>query len=233
MQLPYFFEPQIIETLKTFTLSEDTSKHCAQVLRMKKGEQLQLTNGKGLLITATITLADKKHSEVGIDRVEKYPEEKRKISLGVSLLKNNSRFEWFLEKATEIGVSEIIPLICKHTERQHFRLDRMQNILVSAMLQSRQVWLPVLHEPIAFSEVIQNPNEVQKLIAHCYDTEKKILNQLPLDDNILLLTGPEGDFSIDEVDMALTKDFIPVSLGNTRLRSETANIVAAVMLKNY
>ncbi|MDR0793413.1 MAG: 16S rRNA (uracil(1498)-N(3))-methyltransferase [Chitinophagaceae bacterium] len=232
MQLPYFFEPEIIEPSKTFTLSEETAKHCVQVLRMKKGEQLLLTNGKGLSATATIMPTGKKKSEVIIENFEKFPAPERKISIGASLLKNTGRFEWFLEKATEIGISEIIPLICVNTERTHFRHDRMQNILISAMLQSRQVWLPVLHEPAAFQDVVRNTTAAQKLIAHCYNSAKTPLSRLLLQNDILLLTGPEGDFSLNEINRAMENSFAPVSLGNTRLRSETANIVAVVMLNN-
>src|SRR5205085_8891580 len=152
MALPYFYEPEIAQGTTAFTLSEDTSKHCIKVLRMEKGDQLNLTDGKGNLLTATIFSADKKATEVNITTSIFTPRQGRKISMAISLLKNTGRFEWFLEKATEIGVSEIIPLICHRTERQHFRYDRMNNVLIAAMLQSQQAWLPELHEPRNYEE---------------------------------------------------------------------------------
>src|SRR6187399_1833673 len=141
MNLPYFYEENIQEPVHT--LSEETSRHCVQVLRMTNGEQLQLTDGKGNLFFATISDANKKHCRVIVDNLRRQPDTepgRKKISVAISLLKNPSRFEWFLEKAAEIGVSEIIPLICEHTEKENFRYERMNNILISAMLQSRQTW---------------------------------------------------------------------------------------------
>jgi len=149
-------------------------------------------------------------------------------------LKNTSRFEWFLEKATEIGVSEIIPLICERTEKQKFRHDRVKGICVSAILQSQQTWLPVLHEPIKYVEDINSTKEkreLQKFIAHCDDqTGKRNLSTLKPLSHSTILIGPEGDFTKDEIQFALENEFIPVSLGETRLRTETAGVVASVLL---
>src|SRR4051812_49262899 len=145
MSLPYFFVETVNET-NTIVLPEDTSKHCIQVLRMRPGEQLQLTDGKGNFITANIATADRKHCLVNIREKKFKQPSSKKICVAISLLKHTSRFEWFLEKATEIGVNEIIPLIGERTERPHFRFERMNNILISAMLQSEQTWLPVLRE---------------------------------------------------------------------------------------
>lgn len=156
----------------------------------------------------------------------------RVISLAVSLVKNTARFEWLLEKATEIGVSEIIPLLCKRTERQHFRFDRMNSIIISAMLQSRQTWLPILHEPIAIQQIIQSSSYQQKLIAHCTEDDKTSITQLSLADNIQILIGPEGDFTEEEIQLAKQHHYLPVTLGNTRLRTETAGMVAATLLMN-
>ncbi|MES1221018.1 MAG: RsmE family RNA methyltransferase, partial [Bacteroidota bacterium] len=161
------------------------------------------------------------------------PGDTRKISVAVSLIKNTSRFEWFLEKATEIGVNEIIPLICERTEKQKFREDRMRGILISAMLQSQQTWLPVLHEPVLFKKVIENSAHEQKFIAHCIEEKKLNLTKLvnyEMDSQIILI-GPEGDFTKEEIDLAMHHHFRPVALGETRLRTETAAMVAATILK--
>ncbi len=230
MALPYFYEPEISPAATAFTLSEETSKHCIKVLRMEKGEQLNLTDGKGNLLTASILIADKKSTEVKIDATITAPHPKRKIAIGISLLKNTGRFEWFLEKATEIGVSEIIPLICSRTERQHFRYDRMNAVLIAAMIQSQQSWLPELHEPRPFDQVLVSPD--QKFIAHCTDQQKKEIKDHRLNGNILMLIGPEGDFAPEEITSALHNNFQPISLGETRLRTETAGVVAATLLMN-
>lgn len=231
MALPYFYEHDLLPGTTVFTLSEGTSKHCVQVLRMKEGELLNLTNGKGNLFTATILSPDKKRTEVKIEATKFTSKALRKVSIGISLLKNNSRFEWFLEKATEIGVAEIIPLISERTERQHFRHDRMNNILIAAMLQSQQTWLPLLHEPQKF-ESITLTSSPQKFIAHCEEQQKQELKDFRLADDVMILIGPEGDFSPSEIASALGSNFNPVSLGNTRLRTETAGVVAATLLMN-
>jgi len=231
MNFPYFYEENIVTP--THVLSEETSKHCVQVLRMKEGEHLQLTNGKGNLFTAIIIDANKKHCTVKIETITNKQLHTTNISIAISLLKNPSRFEWFLEKATEIGVKEIIPLICEHTEKENFRFDRMNNILISAMLQSQQTWLPQLHQPKRFIDFISEDFDAIKLIAHCVEEEKKSITDLNISNqNKLVLIGPEGDFSNNEIQYALQKNFIPVTLGNTRLRTETAGIVASVLLNN-
>jgi 16S rRNA (uracil1498-N3)-methyltransferase len=231
MNLPFFYEENILQP--THILSENTSKHCIQVLRMKAGDRLQLTNGKGSLFAATIRNADKKYCEVTIEAMSYEQQATSNISIAISILKNVSRFEWFLEKATEIGIKEVIPLICDHTEKQSFRYDRMHSIVVSAMLQSQQAWLPQLHQSKKFYELINEDTDGLKLIAHCAEEEKQnITSFINHNKNKLILIGPEGDFSNNEIEFALEKNFIPVTLGNTRLRSETAGIVAAALLCN-
>ncbi len=200
---------------------------------MQSGGQIQLTDGKGSIYVAEVINNDKKKCDVKI--VSKRGEKQRsvKVTIAISLLKNSSRFEWFLEKATEIGVSNIIPLLCQRTEKQHFRSERMHNILISALLQSRQTWLPQLSEPIKFTNVISKPFNGQKFIAHCIDVGKSQLRSETFsNDEQLILIGPEGDFTQNEVDIALKNNFTPVSLGSTRLRTETAGIVACVFLNN-
>ena len=207
-----------------------------QVLRMQVGEQLNLTDGKGSLLTATISDAHKKHCVVRMQATSYQPQAARKITIAVSLVKNASRFEWFLEKATEIGVTEIIPLLCERTERQHFRYDRMKGIVVSAMLQSQQTWLPVLHEPIKFEDALRqtSPSDgLLKLIAHCEESDKnsvsKILSEVE-GSNCIILIGPEGDFTNEEINQTIAAEYKPVMLGETRLRTETAAVVAATLL---
>lgn len=231
MALAYFFEPSVTTNTPLFELSEETSRHCIQVLRMKAGEALQLTNGNGALYTARIAREDKKHCTVTIEAETIIPAPVTQVSIGISLLKNTSRFEWFLEKATEIGVTEIFPLICTRTTHQRFRTDRMQHIVIAAMLQSQQSWLPVLHEPVAIESLIQTASQQQKLIAHCEDDQKNALNTIPPADSSLILIGPEGDFTTAEIADAIHHEFVPVALGNTRLRTETAGMVAATLLR--
>src|ERR1700741_1168239 len=150
MSLPVFFVKSVAGIDEHLVLDEDTSKHVVQVLRMGKGELLQLTDGKGNKVAASITEPHKKKTAVTITATEFLARPARKTAIAISLLKNASRFEWFLEKATELGIQSIFPLRCEHTERQHFRLDRMQSVLMSAMLQSQQAWVPELHEPAKF-----------------------------------------------------------------------------------
>jgi 16S rRNA (uracil1498-N3)-methyltransferase len=233
MALPFFYIESFDATQQLITLNEETSKHVVQVLRMQTGEQLNLTDGKGNLLTVAITDAHKKHCVVQVKTVTHKPQATRKITIAVSLVKNASRFEWFLEKATEIGVTEIIPLLCDRTERQHFRYDRMKGILVSAMLQSQQTWLPVLHEPTKFEnlKMMQFENAL-KLIAHCEETEKNLFSnfQITQFSNCVILIGPEGDFTTTEINTAIAEGYKPVMLGETRLRTETAAVVAATLL---
>lgn len=232
MALPFFYKEDIAAGAEQVILDEDTSKHIVQVLRMQNGEQLQLTDGKGNLFTGVITDNNRKRCAVAILQTTNLQPQTRKISIAISLLKNTSRFEWFLEKATEIGVSEIIPLVCARTEKTAFKYDRMKSILVSAMLQSQQCWLPVLQEPIKFNQLVQAASHPQKLIAHCEETGvKQALSTLqPVSASAIILIGPEGDFTPEEIQLALGNNFSAATLGNTRLRTETAGVVAASLL---
>ncbi len=233
MQLPLFYSKEIAPPHQVLTLDEDTSRHVSQVLRMRAGELLQLTDGNGNLVTAEITDAHKKHSTVKITASNHHSRSERNTAIAISVLKNANRFEWFLEKATELGIREIIPLICERTERQHFRQDRMQAVLVSAMLQSQQLWLPVLHEPTAFNKFLEaSDNFPQKFIAHCKEGHDKKNLKVAVDPSLhgIVLIGPEGDFTSEEINLAMVRAFIPVSLGTTRLRTETAGVAAATLL---
>lgn len=233
MALPFFYKEDIQASLASVVLDEDTSKHIVQVLRMQNGEPLQLTNGRGDLFTCEITDNNRKRCSVKILQTSNLKGQSSNITIAISLIKNSSRFEWFLEKATELGVSEIVPLICERTEKTAFKAERMKSILVSAMLQSQQCWLPVLHEPTKFNALVHSSAQQQKFIAHCMDDAKRSLTDLnneSLSSKVILI-GPEGDFTPGEIELALQNNFSAVSLGETRLRTETAGIAAAALFR--
>jgi 16S rRNA (uracil1498-N3)-methyltransferase len=217
--LPFFYCPAVNTSGTAFELDEQTSRHCIQVLRMQPGAQINLTDGRGLLATAVITHVSKKQCTVSVTGTEIHPAAEQKNIMAISLLKNTGRFEWFLEKAAELGITEIVPLVCTRTEKQQFRLDRMLQILISAMLQSRQVHLVQLHAPNAFSNALVLHAQAKKFMAHCYPNLPKenlaaVLSGETKDRMVFI--GPEGDFTPQEVEMAIAEDFIPVSLGSNR-----------------
>ncbi len=255
MALPLFYTATYDPASPELTLDEDNSRHIIQVLRMKPGEPLRLTDGKGHLLDGEILDDHKKKCRVLIRRTVGTSPPEKKITIAISPVKNATRFEWFLEKATEIGVSAIIPLLCERTERASVRTDRLRNILVSAMLQSQQVWLPELSEPTSFSQVVRSgdrsgggryighlleaPRATASLAALRYDgavspaakaTGGSLASEATDHAPALILIGPEGDFTQKEVEEALAAGFIPVSLGRNRLRTETAGVVAATLL---
>ena len=227
---PFFFEEDLALS-EEFILSEESSRHIAQVLRMKEGDLITITNGNGQTSTAEIVFPDKKKTKVKVIQ-HKFSKRPSPITaIAISLIKNTNRFEWFVEKATEIGISSIIPLICKRSEKTHFKIERITSILKSAMLQSQQSWLPEISEPVKFQDFIESNNSDQKFIAHCLPEEKSELrNSVQSNSSKIILIGPEGDFTEEEIQKAIEKNYVPVSLGETRLRTETAGIVAAVLL---
>ncbi|HTL08820.1 MAG TPA: RsmE family RNA methyltransferase, partial [Chitinophagaceae bacterium] len=170
MTIPFFFAAEAGSNDSALTLDEDNSRHAVSVLRMKEGEQLYLTNGKGTLLAASITEAHKKKCRIAITGIEQTAKPEPSTAIGISLVKNPVRFEWFLEKATEIGITEIFPLLCQRTEKLHIRPSRLQQVLVSALLQSRQTWLPVLHAPITPQQLMSTVSYAQQFIAHCIDS---------------------------------------------------------------
>jgi 16S rRNA (uracil1498-N3)-methyltransferase len=249
MALPFFYKEDITTAQTMVTLDEATSKHIVQVLRMQNGEPLQLTDGKGNLFTCKISDNNRKHCSVIIEQTTNCQPPINNVSIAISLLKNTARFEWFLEKAIEIGVTEIIPLVCDRTEKITFKFERLNSIVISAMLQSQQTWLPLLHQPQQLKNLTSKPfSNCTKFIAHCEESEKinlvdklteqkkmsaaKILSSNVDSAQVLILIGPEGDFTKIEIEAALKNGFTPVSLGNTRLRTETAGVAAAVLLVN-
>jgi 16S rRNA (uracil1498-N3)-methyltransferase len=225
MQL--FYNPTIDETTENFSFDKEESKHIIKVLRKKDTDILFVTNGLGLLFETEITLASDNKCTVKILSIEKAKPSKFHLHLAVAPTKMNDRFEWFLEKATEIGIHEITPIICDRSERKVVNIERFDKIILTAMKQSNVLFLPKLNKAVTFKEFIKRKNEGLQLIAHCEETEKKSLKSvLKPNENVTLLIGPEGDFSEKEIVLALENIYIPVSLGNTRLRTETAAIVA-------
>jgi len=225
MQL--FYNPDITYETKQFSFSKQESKHIVKVLRKKTGDQLHITNGNGWLFTSEIIIADIKKCTVSIETKIEQPKRKYNLHLAVAPTKINDRYEWFLEKATEIGIDNITPIICEHSERTIIKQERLERILQTAMKQSLQCYLPNLNQAISFKEFITQEFSGQLFMAHCNEFDKKSLKQeLQTNQDVTILIGPEGDFSVKEIEMAIQNKFIPVTLGETRLRTETAAIVA-------
>ncbi|WP_412561024.1 16S rRNA (uracil(1498)-N(3))-methyltransferase [Winogradskyella sp. MIT101101] len=225
MQL--FYNPNISENDSVFSFDKDESRHIVKVLRKKVGDQLHITNGKGWLFEAELISADAKHCSVNITSKNLQPKRNFHLHLAVAPTKMNDRYEWFLEKATEIGIEEITPIICDNSERKVVKLERFERIIQSAMKQSLQCYLPKLNAPMSFQDFVNQEFSGQKFIAHCEETDKKSLkSELITNEDCILLIGPEGDFSVKEIEMALAANYIPVTLGDTRLRTETAAITA-------
>jgi 16S rRNA (uracil1498-N3)-methyltransferase len=225
MQL--FYNPNITNKTKQFSFNKEESKHIVKVLRKSVEDILHITNGEGWLFTAKIIQTNIKHCVVEIISKILQPKRNYSLHLVVAPTKMNDRYEWFLEKATEIGIDSITPIICDHSERKFIKQERFEKILQSAMKQSLQCYLPKLNASISFKDYIKQDFTGQRFIAHCEDTNKKSLkNEIQPKQNITILIGPEGDFSVKEIEMAIQNKFIPVTLGETRLRTETAAIVA-------
>ena len=226
MQL--FYNNLLDKNSKEILFDKIESKHIVRVLRKKENDILDITNGNGLLFKAKITLAIDKRCIAEIIQVE----EKDKLwdyylHIAIAPTKNNDRLEWFLEKATEIGIDEITPIICQNSERKIVKQERLEKIIQSAMKQSLKFTLPKLNEPIKFNDFIDQDFNGKKCIAHCEDDEKTLLKTLVnTKEKITILIGPEGDFSTQEIKKALSKKFTPISLGESRLRTETAGLVA-------
>lgn len=226
MQL--FYNSIIDKETKEITFDKIESKHIIKVLRKKEGDRIFITNGKGELFNCIITIANDKRCLVSVSSQEEKKQPKDYyLHIVISPLKSNDRLEWFLEKATEIGIDEITPIICQNSERRIVKLERFEKIIQSAMKQSLKFTLPKLNKPIKFNEFIEQTKEGKVFIAHCENQEKKVLKQsINHSEKITILIGPEGDFSLDEIKKATDKKFTSVSLGESRLRTETAGLVA-------
>lgn len=224
MQL--FYKPGI--TGDIIVLDETESKHCIRVLRLTKGAQIQLIDGTGGFYTAKITVPDLKQCTLKIiDKKQGYKKKDFFLHIAIAPTRNIDRFEWFLEKATEIGIDEITPIITDHSERKIIKPDRLNKILISAIKQSVKAYLPKLNDISSLNSFLNKPFNGKKFIAHCYSNKKPLLkNFIEKNKNVLILIGPEGDFSEEEVNTAIQNGFREISLGKARLRTETAGIVA-------
>ena len=221
-----FYTPDI--NTSTYTLSEEESKHCIKVLRLVEGDHIYLVDGRGGFYETHIIEAHPKRCMVQVLDVKlNFGARNYRLHIAISPLKSLDRFEWFLEKATEIGIDEITPIITQRSEKKDIKLERANKIIESAMKQSKKAFHPKLNEAIAWNKFIaQNHPEQVKLIAHCLDDDKKSLNDFRTigEKNFLILIGPEGDFTEEEIKSGVSKGFIPLSLGESRLRTETAAI---------
>lgn len=221
-----FYTPDIKGA--TYTLDETESKHCIRVLRLEKDDEITLVDGHGGFYTAEIIDPNPKRCAVKVVHAElNYGLRNFQVHIAIAPTKNIERIEWFLEKATEIGINRITPLLCQHSERKEIKHDRLEKVTVSAMKQSLKAYLPQLDEMTKFSNFIQQPFDGQKFIAHCEEQHRDLLkNVLKPANSYLILIGPEGDFSPEEIKLALDAGFVPVSLGESRFRTETAGVVA-------
>lgn len=211
-------------------LPDEEARHAVQVLRKKPGDEIYVIDGKGHSYQVRIEKAGKKACQGRILQTTILPRQLQEhVHIGIAPTKNINRFEWFLEKATEIGISEITPLICQHSERKTLRMDRMQKILIAAMKQSLKSYLPQLNALSSFNDFIKNCKTLPQhnFIAFLGQGVKgHLINNYPAGQDVAILIGPEGDFSLEEIELALSNDFIGVSLGESRLRTETAGIAA-------
>mgnify|MGYP000743012440 CR=1 FL=1 len=235
MQL--FFNQNITPDTKQITFEKEESRHIVRVLRKKEGDILYITNGRGFLFSVEIAIAsDKKCLATVVKKEEKLNNRDYYLHVAIAPTKNNDRLEWFLEKATEIGIDEITPIICDNSERKIVKIERLSKIVQSAMKQSLQFTLPKLNDPIKFSEFIKQSFSGEKFIAHCEENiEKKLLkNSAAKNTKQTILIGPEGDFSTKEIESAFAVNFTPISLGENRLRTETAglNVVQSIAFIN-
>ncbi|MFO7723144.1 MAG: RsmE family RNA methyltransferase [Bacteroidales bacterium] len=222
------FFSQAISDAGIITFDPTESRHCLKVLRKRPGDTLEVTDGKGMIYQCRLLDENLSGCHLTIEKGEQGKDVRENtLHIAVSPLKNPSRFEWFLEKATETGIGEITPLICHRTEKQHFKPERFQNLLISAMKQSGRSLLPRLNQPVKFRDIITDTTEAGKYIAWCGTDPKPLLKDLiRKGESALILIGPEGDFTAEEVEQATGRGFFAVSLGDARLRTETAALAA-------
>lgn len=228
MQL--FYYPQITPDIQTLHLNKEDARHLTRVLRKKTGDSVHVTDGKGNLYNATVGLVTSNKCELNLAFAKAEKPQSYKLHIAIAPTKMNERMEWFLEKATEMGVHKITPLLCDHSERKAINHDRFSKIITSAVQQSLQLHMPQLDELKAFADFINEVTTAQKLIAHCEESPKTTLQEIASKNSeTLVLIGPEGDFSTNEIALALQSGFTPVSLGTNRLRTETAGIYTSAI----
>ena len=225
MQL--FYIPDLNENSKTAIFNSDESRHLFKVLRKKIGDEILITNGNHLMFKGNISDISKNNCEVEISKCEKKEKLGYSLHIVISILKSNERFEWFLEKASEIGITEITPVLCERSEKKFINEKRLNKVLISAMKQSLKANLPILNPIVKLKDYYKSNLSDQLFIAHCNESEKDLLiSSVKPKENVTILIGPEGDFTKHEVEEAIKIGFKPVSLGNTRFRAETAAIIA-------
>lgn len=229
MQL--FYAPEI--TLPRYTLSEEESKHCARVLRMRPGDELHITDGRGNMYRCKVVDDNAKRCVVEVvETIANYEPLSYGLTMAVAPTKNIDRYEWFLEKATEVGITEIYPIECAHSERRQIKAEREEKVITAAVKQSLKAYHPTLHPLTRFRDVVTMPFDGGKFIAHCNDAigEREYLGRLiEKGGKNLILIGPEGDFSEEEINFALENGFKAITLGKERLRTETAALIATVI----
>ena len=228
----YFYVPDAASQTE---LPIDEAMHALRVLRLQSGDEMFLMDGDGTFYRAEVTIAATRHCMYEIKEV--MPQTKTwhgRIHLAMAPTKMIDRVEWMAEKATEIGFDELTFLDCRFSERRNIRTARLDKIVVSAVKQSRKPWKPVVNGLVPFKDFVIRPIDGHKFIAHCYDEEERsdffsCLQQLPVDDDVTVLIGPEGDFSLDEVRLAIDNGYRSISLGESRLRTETAALMSVAM----
>mgnify|MGYP000433075689 CR=1 FL=1 len=229
-----FYNKDLSKDDSKVIINREESKHIIKVLRKKVGDIIFITNGKGILFTTKIKVINKNSTELKIIDSKHEAKSKFQVNIAVAPTKNNDRIEWFVEKSTEIGVNTISTVMCEKSERKKIKIERLEKITISAMKQSLQLYKPIIQELISFEEFIKNCESENKFIAHCKENEKLFLGDCELNSNtITVLIGPEGGFSQKEIGLAEENGFISVSLGNNRLRTETAAIAATQILSTY
>ena len=228
-----FYCPEI--STPELILPEEESKHCIRVLRLGKGDTIYLTDGKGLLCRALLLDSDPKSTSVRIvDTTAGYRKRDHFLHIAIAPTKNSERFEWFLEKATEIGIDKITPLVCARSERENINFKRGERILISGMKQAQRAYIPVLNPVCHLKNILAGRDEKSKIIAHCNSRDLPVISErLGGGAPVIILIGPEGDFTREEVEMATGKGFAEVSLGPFVYRTETAGIIACHAFNLY
>jgi len=231
LTLQLFYTPDILPHAKAYVLSEEESKHAVRVLRLTEGQPVHLVDGRGGLYEGIITEAHPKRTAIEIEVYNtNYGERPYYLHVAIAPTKNMDRIEWFLEKATEVGIDEITPIICDHSERKEIKPERLKKVMVAAMKQSLKAYLPKLNEAVKLSEFLGSSDAgLQKFIAHCAAGDKFFLtDRMEVAGRYLILIGPEGDFSTLEIGAAVETGYVPVTLGSARLRTETAALMACL-----
>jgi 16S rRNA (uracil1498-N3)-methyltransferase len=229
-----FYNKDLLKDDSKLIIEREESRHIVKVLRKKVGDTIYITNGKGILFTSKIDVINKNSTELKIINIKQESKSKFQVNIAVAPTKNNDRIEWFVEKSTEIGINSISTVLCEKSERKKIKTQRLEKITISAMKQSLQLHKPTINELVSFEEFTRSCKSDNKFIAHCKESEKLFLNNCKLKaKTTTVLIGPEGGFSKNEIGLAEKHGFISVSLGNNRLRTETAAIAATQILSAY